>query len=316
MPPEVSTNTPEPRDPRVLDLSDIADDPLGGERATPDGDRQRAPADTRTNGVIDDSDGPDQKTIDRATEMGWAPQDKWRGPAEAWIDATEFVKRGDFMLPILRKERDELREKTRTLETEISTLKQSTGEVLKWQREQAAARALREKATLVADRKEALEAGDMDRVNEIDIQMAENRDKERDKPREGIPPERAESVRVFKEFAADNPWVNSDVELQEAMTIESTNLRNAGTQKNGRAFLDAVADRVKRMYPEKFRTNGRRTSMTETDASHVDTSQGGGVRSFSNLKSDRQALARKWEQQGVLTIKEYLAQCEPSDFRS
>jgi hypothetical protein len=40
------------------------------------------------------------------------------------------------------------------------------------------------------------------------------------------------------------------------------------------------------------------------------------MRTFSNLKSDRQALAKKWNEQGVLTIKEYLAQCEPSDFRS
>jgi hypothetical protein len=307
MPPEVNATPTEPHDPRVLDLSDIDADPP--KRVNGNG------ADDTSTTIVDDSEGPSAETIQRATEMGWAPKDKWRGDPNAWIDAAEFAKRGDFVLPIVKKERDELREETRALKAQMAELTRSTQEVVKWQREQAAARALREKNGLISDRKEALEAGDMDRVNEIDMQLADVRDKERTAATPAAKPQDTESARVFADFLQDNPWVKTDVDLQEAMTIESTNLRAAGTTKSGRAFLDAVADRVKRMYPDKFRPQ-RRAQMNETDTMHGDASNGGVMRTFSNLKSDRQALAKKWNEQGVLTIKEYLAQCEPSDFRS
>lgn len=50
----------------------------------------------------------------RAREMGWAPKDQWRGNPSGWLDAPDFVQRGEQILPILqanyRKTEAELRQ--------------------------------------------------------------------------------------------------------------------------------------------------------------------------------------------------------------
>jgi hypothetical protein len=311
--PQVSANLPpEPRDPTVFDPSDPGDP--GTSALVPDDEPSHLPG---GNGLAaDDGEGPSQQTLDAAKEMGWAPRDKWRGPPEQWVDADTFVQRGNIVLPIVKKERDELRTKLADAERKITELQGSSREVAQWFAEQGKARLLRERGGLIAERKEALEAQDMDRVNEIDIALQENRAKSEKAAAQPKPPsvDATANARIFGEFANDNPWLKDSEELQLAMSAEARVLREAGSTRSGREFLEQVADRVKRLYPDKFKST-RRPQLTETDSAHSD-SMPTGVRSFANLKPDRQAIAIKWEKQGILTRKEYLANCEPEDFRS
>lgn len=313
---EVSARLPaEPRDPTVFDPSDPGD-PLDT-NIVPNDD-EPAPSRVIPGVVVDDdlNDGPSEATVIAAKDLGWAPKDKWRGPPEQWVDADEFVRRGNAILPIVKKDRDELRLQVAALQASNAELQRSSREVATWFADQAKARLLRERGALIADRKEALEASDMDRVNEIDLKLQDNRDKANKAATAPTAPapEMQENARIFGEFVSDNAWLKDSEELQMAMSIEGRNLRQAGYTKNGREFLEATADRVKRLYPDKFKS-ARRPQLTETDSPHGD-SMPTGQRGWNNLKPDRQAIAVKWEKQGVLTRKEYLAQCEPDDFRS
>ena len=60
-------------------------------------------------------------TESRARAMGWVPKDQFRGPAENWRDAGEFVRRGEEELPILR---ERLRSTTREIERMNSDFQQ------------------------------------------------------------------------------------------------------------------------------------------------------------------------------------------------
>jgi len=50
-----------------------------------------------------DASSADQAALqERARSMGWAPKDQWRGDPQNWLDAGEYVQRGEQILPILR----------------------------------------------------------------------------------------------------------------------------------------------------------------------------------------------------------------------
>lgn len=46
---------------------------------------------------------PDMSAEARARRMGWHPQEEYHGKPEDWVDADEFVRRGETHLPVLRE---------------------------------------------------------------------------------------------------------------------------------------------------------------------------------------------------------------------
>lgn len=300
-----------PRDPTVMDLSDIDGDP--GITTPPDG---QDPAPPRS-----DDDDPDhndiaieESTLSAAREMGWAPKDKWKGDPEQWVDADTFVRRGNVVLPIVRKRLDESQAENRLLREKIAQMETSFGEVKSWLKEQNDQKLLRAKGLLKDERREALEAQNFDRVNEIDIELMEMRAAPAaPEKRQSQQPDPA-TVELFRDFATDNPWITRDKELQVAMSIEAKLVREAGTDLVGRPFLEFVKRRVVKQFPEKFSRGNGSANLAEGDGSHG----GGGNsrRSYANLKADRKAVCDRWVKDGTLTQKEFVANCEPDDFRS
>ena len=59
----------------------------------------------------------------RAKDMGWAPREEWRGDPERWIDAEQFVHRGEEILPILRSTNRKLQDEVTALKNEVSATK-------------------------------------------------------------------------------------------------------------------------------------------------------------------------------------------------
>src|SRR5215472_907386 len=53
-----------------------------------------------------DQQEPDPRQDDleqRARRMGWRPRNEFRGEPERWMEADEFVERGERMLPVLQE---------------------------------------------------------------------------------------------------------------------------------------------------------------------------------------------------------------------
>src|SRR6185436_4853984 len=65
---------------------------------------------------------PNTEVEGRARRMGWRPQEEFRGPKDKWVDASQFVERGETELPVLRERFRALDDKFTRLERENSKL--------------------------------------------------------------------------------------------------------------------------------------------------------------------------------------------------
>jgi hypothetical protein len=91
--------------------------------------------------------------------------------------------------------------------------------------------------------------------------------------------------RIEDDFIADNP-IFKEPEMYEALTEAALLARGAGSQLQGREFLDKLKNKVERWYPDKF-TTPRRPAMAEMGGAPGRASVNG--RTWADLKPDEAA---------------------------
>ena len=223
-----------------------------------------------------------EQDVQEARNLGWLPKEEFRGNADNWIDAPQFLERGRTMLPILQKNNErlmgQLREtnaKLSTLETSLSAanaalevLQESHADDVKEQVE-AAKKELREeiaRASREGDH-EALAAA-TEKMGELQAANREagGKDDKKDKKDDNKPVEYHPEVKAWYTENAEFMKSPRKVALANAIAAE---MRAAGDTRVGKAFLDSVAEEVDKTL------GGTGTS----GASRVAGGNGGGGRS-------------------------------------
>src|SRR3990167_6165982 len=64
----------------------------------------------------------DQALLGEARNMGWVPQEEFRGDKANWVDAATFVDKGRHILPILQKNNERLQAELRSRDERIRNL--------------------------------------------------------------------------------------------------------------------------------------------------------------------------------------------------
>lgn len=187
---------------------------------------------------------------------GFITKEEWiakgRDPDE-WRDPDEFKKRGDEILPIVKKERDELREEIKHLKGDIDKIISFNNRQEKRLRDEGYKQALKD---IEAKRDEAIEDGDKETVKKLD----KDRDeiiKAQNKPEEQP---QGEPSPDFIEFKKRNPWYQSDTELtkyadSEAMVGMFQGMLSAG--KSAKEAFAEVEELVKLKFANKFENKNR-----------------------------------------------------------
>lgn len=67
---------------------------------------------------------PSAADITEAKEMGWVPEEEFRGDKSKWIDAGTFLARGRDVMPLLRKNNQRLRDERKLDKDKIKELEQ------------------------------------------------------------------------------------------------------------------------------------------------------------------------------------------------
>src|SRR5215468_11286542 len=105
----------------------------------------------------DESGGESEAVEKQARSMGWQPENEWKGKKEVWIDAAEFVKRGETFIPFLQHERKKLRgeldverQARQRVEQELVSLREGMGELRTFNENMAQERQERRKVELGA----------------------------------------------------------------------------------------------------------------------------------------------------------------------
>jgi len=150
----------------------------------------------------------EESVNEKASQMGWVPQDEWKGDPDRWRPADEFVQRGENIIPIIRDRMDKLEA---DLKIATKSNKQAVARAEKKASESAYKQATSEYEAKLAelDKKEleAFDEADSEKFQEVKKERLNL--KEPEKPKEepaGNP--------VFEEWAKKNTWYDDDSVLQ------------------------------------------------------------------------------------------------------
>jgi len=242
--------------------------------------------------------------VAEALQMGWVPQEEWKGDPDKWRPAAEFVQRGEKVIPILK---DRLNKVESELKVALSANRQEIERV----KAEAYARATEDyNAKLRAlDEKEveAFKAGDGDAF------VAAKKERAAIKP--PAPPIAAAPPPdpVFEDWQAKNPWYQADPELADYADFISHRIVAEHGGVIDPAKLGAeMTERVKRSFPHKF-TNPRRDEpgVVEGGGAAGKGATGPKGQTFADLPADAKAtytrLAAKAKAQGREFTKDQYA---------
>lgn len=271
---------------------------------------------------VDAEQGGAPEIETKARDMGWVPQEEWKGDPEQWRDADEFVRRGEEILPILRSTNKRLQDRIDRLESENGSLKsdfdkrikgleRTTQVALKRQREQI-------ESEFEAKKLRAVELGDTDGYTAAaqaeKKALADLNDKADDAAEDegntgqNVSPEIKKSL---SEWIGANPWYSSSPRLRGAA---DEHFEDVKAEMPGLSFaeqLDEVRKRVAAEYPEKF--GGKRPASNAVEGGSRIPGGGGAQRMATRLPAEAKSAGEKFVADGLFKdmedyAKSYFAQ--------
>lgn len=253
------------------------------------------------------SDTPDQVQAE-AREIGWRPKEEFKGDPSLWVDADEFLRRGQTVLPLVKAENRRLHDKTDAMAREIQRLTtvvaeqmQSMGEFREFAAQQLADKLAEQKRQINTKLREARREEDDALVETLEEQLEENAEA-RDKlkktaaaaPTAPAAPQTVQETPEYIAWAKANPWFNGTSEADQAKTAaaQAFGVQVAREGKRGAAFFEAVDAKMAKAYPQPTRTDptedGRPQGGSGTDGSTSSRNSG-----FNALPADAKAKAKE-----------------------
>ena len=200
---------------------------------------------------------PEQQTA--AEEMGWIPATRYKGDVERFVDADEYIKRGETVLPIVKEQNKRLKSELDSVRAQAAateaalTKAQSAIEAIEERHTIETQRAVdRAKAEVKAQLRAASEAGDHEGVAELTEQLVElNSAKEEAAVKPVVAPPKVEIDPALVEWQKDNVWYGTDRRRTALALGIADDLRAAGDKSTGRAFYDKIAAEVEKEMPTR-----------------------------------------------------------------
>jgi hypothetical protein len=164
-------------------------------------------------------------------------------------------------------------------------------------------RAFRE---LKAKQIEAVAKGDAEAFMQVDQEMAALHKEASEAPRIKVPQNDVVHPE-YAEWVARNTWAETDPELAAYAEAQAQFLRARGDKREGMEFLDAVKERVKKEFPERF-GNPRRNSAPAVEGASAPAKKGG--KTYADLPAEAKAACDRFVKNsgGKLTRETYVKQ--------
>ena len=243
------------------------------------------------------------KTEQTAMEHGWVPKEDFQGEEHKWVDAGEFLRRGELFSKIDSQNR-ELKETKRTLQA----LEQHYLKV----KETEYKRALND---LKKQKKEALIENDVEAVLDVDEKIEELREEQIAEARQAaINHQQEQASQPHPEFVAwtaRNGWYQTNRTMTAFADAVGADLRETG--KSPSEVLRLVTEEVRKKFPERFYNPKRdEAGAVEGGVSKGNKSGNGKV----DLSEVELTIMKKLVGQGVLTKEQYMADIKAQRERS
>jgi hypothetical protein len=239
-----------------------------------------------------------------AEQLGWKPKKNFQGEDDTFVDAKTYILRSKDIQDSLRKHLKENKQKMTSLEKGLEDLKFHNERVFKTQ----LAQQKKQIEELKAQRKEAIEEGDVEKVDKLEVQMNElmESDNSDDKPAPKVDPEVYET---FSGWIKENTWY--DVQgLNEGDTdlTQYANYVSDLPEYKGLPYahkLKKVTEKVKEMFPEHFqKTPQPKAARNPVEAPNLKSMKGRFT--ARDLNDTQKSVMRNFIKQGIMTEKEYI----------
>lgn len=246
----------------------MADEP----NAVPEGDDELilAPEDQ----LVEDKQA--DPIAELATEMGWAPKDKFKGDPEKWREPADFIRAGGDIQRSTAKE-------LKAMRSTVDTIAKTSANLMNQRIEE-------ERAKLTEQYNAAVEDGDSNRS----FKIAQDITKLETAPTNEAPAE----ARDFAE--ANSKWFNKDP-LATKRAVEVTEAYH----KAGASVAEqlAAAERViRKEYPEHFVQPKKPAAVNNPSRSGGGNS---GKRGFVDLPAEAQKVARRFLEDSSIPLETY-----------
>src|SRR4051812_20280734 len=259
----------------------------------------------------------------RARRMGWRPKEEFRGPDTKWVDADQFVERGESELPVLRERfralddrfsRQEQKlvgseKKLTTAETKIDNLTQVLTEFRDYARQGEERAYNRAKRDLEAQMRTATAMADTAQYDaakaELDnLERAKPAPKPADAPKPEPQASTPEVAPEVQDWVRGNEWFERDPTLRAYATALHGELLKEKPGLSLKDNLEEVTDNVKKTFASKFGitpkpatpTNPNREKAAAVSTSSTPGSSGNAKKGkgYSDLPPDAKAACDKF----------------------
>lgn len=225
-----------------------------------------------------------------ALEQGWRPKAEFTGDPDTFIDAAEFVRRGELFSKIEHqsKELKQVRQALEALKDHHSKVKETEYK-----------RALQ---SLEAARKQALADGEHDRFFALEekIEEVKTEKAEFDAELKQVPVEPNQPPQEFVSWVNQNKWYETDKAMRAYADKLGSELASSYPPNQ---VLQMVAVEVKKEFAHKF-TNPKSSRPMAVEPA----GRGGNSSNSFALTPDERDIMRKFVRSGVMTEQEYIAE--------
>jgi hypothetical protein len=219
---------------------------------------------------------------DKAQLQGWTDKDAWEAAGkdpDKWVDAETFLKRGESMAPVLKRELDKANRQISKLEETVKRLDAYSSKA-----EQRAYQ--RAKADFEAQLEAAAEAGDVEGVKAATRGMIDL-EKEAQPDPKGGPTE--DFQEAFADWHKENPWFRTEGSDKGDTVMTSAAVTLYGEQPQSLPEpekLKRVGEAIRKRFPQEFENPRRREAAAVEGGNTARRTSG---KSYSDLPADGKA---------------------------
>jgi hypothetical protein len=252
-----------------------------------------------------------------AESQGWVPKEKFRGNEADWVDADTFVKRGREILPILRKNNENLIKDLNATKEQLKEFRQAAEEFKQFQREayeRKASEYEKRIQEIKESRAQAISDGDGQKVNALDDALDQAKDelkeaKQAVKDAEVVKtpePTQNEIDPGLQAWLDRNTWFGEDKRMTAVVNGIGESLRLEFPLLKGQPFLDKLDEVLAEEFPNKFGKKQSPTSRVESGSGRQSRGSSN-AQSYDNLPPEAKAACDRFVKQKLMTREQYVA---------
>ena len=263
------------------------EDELGGKAADDAGSKEANTGDAGNNDEVEIL----------AKEMGWRPKENFNGDEADFVDAVQYIRKGQDIQDGMRKSLKDQKRQLSDMSVSLTELKQHNERVFKAEVGQLK----KELNDLKQQKKAAIQDGDVTLVDELDEQI--------DTVKESmVPPEQTKTQQSqegerpeFDAWVKENPWYDADPEMQQY--ADSLAGENKGLTFDRLAKL--VSRKTEEAFPDKFLARGKtRDAVSRVEAGGRKVTTGNFTK--ADLSDSQKTIMNQFVRQGIMSEKDYI----------